>query len=285
MQQTLLRFGASLLLGASLAACNGSGGGNPEPPATPAPPTPPAFDPKAMIEVPGGYFEMGCKPGAHDPVCAATLDEQAHRVYVSPFRIDKYEVTFARYQACIDARVCTEPTVAGGMNFGRPGIEKFPVNGVAWDQAKTFCEWQGRRLPTEAEWERAARGDDGRVYPWGNQAPSCERAVVDGKQAGELGCGTGNTLDVGSKPAGASPYGAMDMAGNLWEWTADWYAVDYYANSPERDPKGPASGHFKSTRGGDLFARHGYEVRSTSRFPYEPSDHSPAIGFRCAQSL
>ncbi|WP_079253663.1 formylglycine-generating enzyme family protein [Endozoicomonas arenosclerae] len=237
-----------------------------------------------MVRVPAGYFTMGCNPNL-DPVCYYAPDEKKHDVYLDAFKIDKYEVTFRRYQKCMDDKKakCTPPSVGGAMNYGWEGVDSFPVNGVTWYQAKKFCEFEGKRLPTEAEWEKAARGTDQRTYPWGWRKPSCERAVIDAPNAGELGCKTGNTMNVGSKPKGASPYGAMDMAGNLWEWTADWHSETYYNYSPGYNPKGPALGLYKTTRGGDFFSRNDYEVRSTSRFPYEPSDPSIAVGFRCAK--
>lgn len=243
---------------------------------------PASINHQAMVFVPGGRFKMGCEQ-AKDSFCPSGNDEKLHEVIVDSFHIDKYEVTFKRYQKCIDAGNCGNLAEGGALNFGWPGVENYPVNGVTWLEAKKFCEWEGRRLPTEAEWERAARGDDERIYPWGNQAPSCDRTVMDKKGAGFLGCGTGTTMDVGSKPKGASPYGAHDMAGNLWEWVADWYDKDYYASSALNNPKGPSSGTHKVARGGDFFTRTGYEVRSSGRFFYEPSDYSIAIGFRCAK--
>ena len=243
------------------------------------------IDDAEMVDVPGGQFEMGCTLGDADPTCYYTPEEKLHTVHLSPYKIDKYEVTFRRYQKCVDAGECTEPAIGGALNFGWPDIDKFPVNGVTWVQSDKFCKFEGRRLPTEAEWELAARGSDGRLYPWGNEQPTCDLAVMDSKNAGFLGCGTGNTMDVGSKPKGNSPYGAADMAGNLWEWTADWYSKTYYGNSPVNDPKGPKTGVYKTARGGDFFTRAGYEVRSTGRFEYEPSDYSIAVGFRCAKSL
>lgn len=237
-----------------------------------------------MVNVPAGEFTMGCDEDK-DPVCEFAQDELKHTVYLNAFAIDKYEVTFRRYQKCIDKGECTLPATGGALNYGWENTERFPVNGVTWYQAKQFCEFEKRRLPTEAEWEKAARGTDARTFPWGEKPPSCELAVIDTANAGELGCKTGNTFNVGSKPNGASPYGALDMAGNLWEWTADWHDSAYYQVSPNYNPTGPASGLYKVARGGDFFTRKGYEVRTTSRFPYEPSDYSIAVGFRCAVSL
>lgn len=237
-----------------------------------------------MIEIPPGEFQMGCDVDK-DPVCELSSDEQLHTVHLDVFKIDKYEVTFRRYQKCVDAGICKPPAVGGALNFGWPNTELFPVNGVTWYQAKKFCEFEKRRLPTEAEWEKAARGTETRTYPWGEETPSCDLAVIDQENAGALGCKTGNTFNVGSKPKGASPYGVMDMAGNLWEWTADWHNPDYYLQGPAHNPQGPETGLYKTARGGDFFSRKGYEVRTTSRFPYEPSDYSIAVGFRCAANL
>jgi len=238
----------------------------------------------AMVLIPAGNFEMGCDPLV-DNLCGHPAEE-IHVVYLDSFEIDKYEVNFRRYQLCIDAGDCTIPGIGGMFNYGWPNVDMMPVNAVSWFQAKTFCEWEGKRLPTEAEWEKAARGsNDTRKFPWGNEDPDCTRAVMDSIFAGHLGCGTGNSMNIGSKPAGASPYGAMDMAGNLWEWTNDWYDENYYATSPTNNPQGAASGSYKITKGGDFFSRAGFEVRISSKFQYYPTNPSPAIGFRCAKSL
>ncbi|MGB0894774.1 MAG: formylglycine-generating enzyme family protein [Parashewanella sp.] len=237
----------------------------------------------SMVSVPAGKFIMGCLP-SNDDICYYLEDETEHTVYLDAYQIDKYEVTYNRYQKCIDANKCTAVSMGGAMNYGRKGVEHFPVNGVTWYQADTFCKFEGKRLPTEAEWEKAARGTDGRKFPWGNIKPSCDLTVMDSEYGGNLGCGTGNVMNVGSKPKGVSPYGAFDMAGNVWEWTADWYEEKFYKRSPKRNPTGPKTGIYKVSRGSDFFSRAGYELRTTSRFPYYPGNISPAIGFRCAKS-
>lgn len=235
-----------------------------------------------MITIPSASFQMGCDPNT-DYICAYVPEEKQHLVAIDSFKIDKHEVTTAQYTQCVTAGVCSDPIIGGLMHYGNPEAKNFPINGVNWYQAKKYCQWQGARLPTSAEWELAARGTDNRTYPWGNSEPNCKVAVMDRENAGYLGCGTGDTLDVGSKPQGASPYGVMDMAGNVWEWTSDWYDTEYYYSSPKNNPKGPKHGELKITRGGDFMSRQGYELRTTGRFPYYPSNPSPAIGFRCAK--
>ena len=169
-----------------------------------------------MVSVPAGEFTMGCQDGV-DSECEE--DEKPQRqINVAAFQIDKTEVTVEAYRQCVDAKRCTLPdTKRGSYNWGVSGREKHPINCVDWNQAEAFCAWAGKRLPTSAEWEKAARGTDGRVYPWG-EAWDITRANVY-----ESYDGYKDTAPVGSFPAGASPYGALDMAGNVWEWTADWY--------------------------------------------------------------
>ena len=235
--------------------------------------------PPGMVAVPAGAFQMGSSPGSSN-------EEPVHEVYVSGFFIDKYEVTVEEYTRCVDAGGCNTPKMTHdddrrSYNYGASGRDKHPINGVDWHQAKAYCAWSGKRLPTEAEWEKAARGTDGRKYPWGNEGPSCALAVTDD---GGAGCGEGRTWEVGSKSGGVSPFGAYDMAGNVWEWTADWYDKSYYSISPMRDPKGPEQSWARVFRGGGWYYTSAF-LRAAIRGAGRPGSARNDLGFRCVRSL
>ena len=245
-----------------------------------------------MIYVPGGEFLMG----STDADRKAEADEKpAHTVYLDAFWIDKTEVTNTQYVQFLNAlgeyrgtcggHDCVETTVEDkdshilhqeGRYVVESGFEDHPVIEMTWYGAQAYCEWAGVRLPTEAEWEKAARGVDGRLYPWGNDAPDCGRAQY-------ADC-SGMTVPVGSKPTGPSPYGVLDMAGNVWEWVSDWYDPAFYGSSPARNPQGPDSGERKVFRGGSW----GYLpkfIRTTERARNRPSYAGFNIGFRCGASV
>ncbi len=230
----------------------------------------PALDP-APVRVPAGSFLMGSETGAAD-------EKPVHRVAGSAFVIDRYEVTNARYAACVRAGACAPPSLtssnARARYFDDPAFADYPVIFVSWKQAQAFCAFAGGRLPSEAEWERTAAGSEApRTYPWGESPPDCSKANF-------AGC-VGDTDRVGRRPAGQSPYGAFDMAGNVWEWTGDWYAADYYRQSPAADPAGPATGTLKVMRGGCWVSGES-TLRTTCRKAGLPQSWAPNVGFRCA---
>ncbi|MEW6300221.1 MAG: formylglycine-generating enzyme family protein [Thermodesulfobacteriota bacterium] len=214
-----------------------------------------------MVQIPAGAFWMGCNE-KFDGECYD--DEKPGRVVpVDAFHIDRFEVTVAEYRRCVEAGRCSRDsfTVALSCNWGKEGRDHHPINCVNWEQAKTYCEWAGKRLPAEAEWEKAARGTDGRVYPWGNEWDA--KKVNTDKNEDSFP----ETAPVGSFPAGASPYGVLDMSGNVFEWTADWYDAAQTA---------------RSLRGGswNYSAR---DVRASNRYGDAPGSHRGDVGFRCAR--
>jgi len=204
-------------------------------------------------------------------------------LYSKPAGIEftKSVVTVAQYRACVEAGKCTKPKTdltwmrrrSMDYNWGKPDRKNHPVNGVSWDDARNYCAWAGKRLPTEAEWEKAARGTDGRMYPWGNQDASCERAVM-------YGCGKERTRPVCSKKPGNSPYGLCDMAGNVYEWVADWYEEEYYESATSRNPGEPTGGKYRVVRGGSWNYP---DVCASCRGRQKPSFKRYDAGFRCAR--
>lgn len=196
-------------------------------------------------------------------------DEQpVHRVTLNAFWIMQTEVTNAQYASCVTAKICTPP---GNQLWDEPTSAAHPVTNVNWEQANQYARWAGGRLPTEAEWEKAARGTDERIYPWGNQEVSDQLLNYNFVK--------GATTPVGSYPEGASPYQALDMAGNVEEWVADWYTDNYYANSPAENPPGPDKGIFRVVRGGSFNSTR-IAVRTTARGKALPNTGFPSVGFR-----
>ncbi len=220
--------------------------------------------PADMVFIPGSDFEMGGMQGKSN-------EQPLHQVYLDNFYIDKYEVSNARYNEFVQATGNKPPTLWGDENFNQP---KQPVVGVSWQDAGNYCKWAGKRLPSEAEWEKTARGTNGHLYPWGDEFVYGQANII------VPGDGYRYTAPVGSYPDSVGPYGALDMAGNAAEWCADWYASDYYANSPDAEPQGLTSGEYRIVRGGSWNSP-GYDVRSTSRWRYYPDTPRSYIGFRC----
>lgn len=231
-----------------------------------------------MVLVPAGEFIMGDNNGQED-------EKPAHRVYLDAFYIDVYEVTNKRYQDCVNAGMCQPPVTMSSETrssyFGNPKYDNYPVIYVSWNMSKTYCEWRSAGLPTEAQWEKAARGIDERKYPWGSERPDCSKVNFLDLSTGNC---VGDTTAVGSYENGKSPYGVYDMGGNVWEWIADWYSETYYQNSPVSNPTGPDVGQFRMSRGGGWYGQdnHLYTYgRHVSLNPYPHGYHDS--GFRCAK--
>jgi formylglycine-generating enzyme required for sulfatase activity len=235
-----------------------------------------AKDEMTLVYIPAGKFTRGA--GDSDKV-AYDSEKPQNSIDLNAFWIDRTEITNAMYARCVNASVCRPPqsyeSSISNRYYGNPQFDNYPVINITWQDAKNYCQWAGRRLPTEAEWEKAARGTDARVYPWGNEF---------GKGLTNFdGSGYSGPTPVGSFPKGASYYGLLDMAGNVWEWVQDWYLDSYYKESPSSNPTGPSSGHRKVVRGGGWDSKVFY-LRVTYRFGWNIDFYSDKIGFRCASN-
>ena len=245
--------------------------------------------PAGMVLIPAGTFWMGCN-ATKDTNCNSDENPQ-HKVTLSAYYMDLTETTVAQYKACVDAGVCAVPASVQPTTYATyPGLTDHPVNFVSWTQSQQYCQWRGAGfdLPTEAQWEMAARGGCAkngggncssamRTYPWGEAAASCTYATMN---AGASGCGTNTTWPVGSRPAGDSPYGLHDMAGNVWEWTRDWQGP--YSAADQVNPTGPGSGILMIGRGGAFDYTN--NLQSSSRCSGGQWDAYAAAGFRCTRS-
>jgi formylglycine-generating enzyme required for sulfatase activity len=258
-----------------------------------------------MISIAGGSFYMGSDEGL-------PAEKPAHQVTLGPYCIDEFEVTTEKYKACSDAGRCKRAAAVNDSktitteaekkafdplcNIRDPvGRAKHPINCVDWEMAGKYCREQGGRLPTEAEWEFAARGPDGRKYPWGDDSPTADLLNACGKECAAWGTKSGieehmmydkddgfpNTAPVGSFPKGSSRYGLKDVVGNVWEWVADFYGP--YTKDEQKDPKGPESGEQMVVRGGAWNGSVASWVRPTFRYKTAPTERTYGIGFRCAR--
>ena len=260
-------------------------------------------DEAEMVWVPAGQFEMGSADGEDN-------EKPVHKVTLDGYWIDKTEVTnaqFARFVEVTVRRTAVEVQGGGlvlrnagweqtnGANWRHPGgpetgikgLESHPVVQVGWNDAAAYCKWAGARLPTEAEWEYAARGRLSRAYPWGSAFDGkklnyCDRNCILDFRDMAVDDGYAKTAPVGRYPGGASWVGALDMAGNVWEWVIDWHSDDYYARSPARNPAGPDSGEFHTLRGGS-WDHTSVFARSTFRGRFQPDGGGGNLGFRCAK--
>lgn len=267
-------------------------------------PTPTAFNPTPtslpdqiiddkgipMLLVPAGEFTMG----------SDNLDEEerpVHQVYLDAFYMDKYEVTNHQYKKCVNAGACEPPSKTGSYTrssyFGNSQYDDYPVNFVDWYQATSYCNWRGARLPTEAEWEKSARGTDARSFPWGSNF-QCQNGNFDDEIRlrdeffipGGPNCdGYEDTAPVGVFENGKSPFEIYDLSGNVWEWVSDWYAENYFTESPYKNPQGPSSGELRVLKGGSWGNYDIHSVHAATRSKSEPTSEYYVIGFRCTLSV
>jgi formylglycine-generating enzyme required for sulfatase activity len=226
------------------------------------------IDEIVQVYVPEGEFIMGEDHRRKMP------DSPRHVVYLDAFWMDRVEVTNSMYLKCVKANGCFAP-VSDNVYFGNWIYRNHPVVYISWEQANTYCDWAGRRLPTEAEWEKAARGTDGRMYPWGNKQPNPRQANYAGTLIQEA-------VSAFRYPLGASPYGALNMSGNVREWVADWFDPNYYSYSPYANPQGPETGTERALRS-TSYNEDGREIVVTSRLRHQPESAGLSRGFRCAQ--
>jgi eukaryotic-like serine/threonine-protein kinase len=245
-----------------------------------------------MVYVPAGTFSMGqtsdqamadCRNFFNDCQAGWFTDEQPpHSVFLPAYWLDLTEVTNAAYAKCVEAGTCQPPASYASHTrnsyYGNPQYADYPVINVNWAQAKGYCKWAGGRLPTEAEWEKAAHGTDGRTYPWGNSLPTCSLSNY-----GDPKSCTGDTSPVESYPSGASAYGLLNMAGNVSEWVNDWYGDTAYAVLQQSNPTGPKIGQERILRGGAWNLNPNF-IRTTNRDHQSPDNQKDYIGFRCSSS-
>jgi formylglycine-generating enzyme required for sulfatase activity len=229
------------------------------------------IDGMVVVYVTAGDFTMGFDRGNKKDMAPG------HTITLDGFWIDRTEVTNAQYAKCVSAGVCDEPQDLTSHNrvkyYNGDQYAAFPMVNISWNEAQVYCRWAGRVLPTEAQWEKSARAADGRIYPWGDEVPSPTLA--------NYGKPLGDTIQTGSLPDGASQFGALDMAGNVREWTADWYDEAYYKTSPKENPAGPIAGYKRSARGGS-WGDDISNIRVFIRWGLIPITRSNNLGFRCA---
>ncbi len=222
--------------------------------------------PTDMALIPSGTFWVGSNRGDIN-------ESPLHRVFLDSFAIDRWEVSQKEYRAFVTETGRKMPEMMSAPRFGGDAL---PAVGVTWEEAEAYCRWAGKRLPTEAEWEKAARGEDGRTFPWGEDPPTMQHLnFADMLKA---------PVEIGSYPGGASPYGVEDMAGNAAEWVSAWYDPQVYtSDSVVNNPRGPATGQLKVVRGGSWQSRE-YSLRAPARVAKRPGERSATVGFRCAMT-
>jgi formylglycine-generating enzyme required for sulfatase activity len=225
-----------------------------------------------MVTIPAGPFVRGTNDGGFD-------EKPQRTIFLDAFSIDRYEVTNYQYQQFVTATGHRKPGLPA--RYAKSGSKVRGVNQpavyVSWEDAAEYCRWKSKRLPTEAEWEKAMRGSDGRLWPWGNNEQP------DGANWARVQDGYEVSARVGTFATDKSPYGVMDGAGNVIEWVADWYNETYYKDSPEQNPRSPEYGTYRVLRGGG-YTTTGLDIRITSRSKMMPDFRDETIGFRCAIS-
>lgn len=247
--------------------------------------------PSPTVAIPAGWFLMGSHRVDDDPYGLQTQYDDTelpqHRVWLDAYEIDRDEVSLGEYLAFLrrQQRPVSDElqrliwhmiTVHAATD---EGLARWPALYVTWSEAADFCHGAGKRLPTEAEWEKAARGASGNLFPWGSRAPTAELAVFGQYHVHEIPL----VQPVGSGESGQSPYGVRHMAGNVAEWVQDWFGFDYYAVTPDRNPPGPREGRYRGVRGGSWKSQP-MMLRAATRSGALPDQRSPTIGFRCARS-
>ena len=244
-----------------------------------------------MVLIPEGVFTMGYKINNKNE-WGDTDEEPVHKVFLKSYYIDRLEVSASQFSNFLNLNLKKAPLyfqTGSGVTIEkvdrlyspRAGLNNYPANRVSWYGADAYCRWVNKRLPTEAEWEKSARGIDGRIFPWGDEFPTNDR-VTFRRKFNEIGFKVLEMVD--SMPNGRSPYGVHHMAGNAWEWVSDWYEDIYYEKSPFANPKGPDFGVSKVLRGGNWYYK-AYYMRTTYRFNEKPGVFKNWQGFRCAKDL
>lgn len=242
--------------------------------------------PENMIYIPAGEFQMGCDTGNNAGLACLADELPLHAVKLDAFFIDKYEVTNVEYATCVSAGFCSPPSDTKSRTresyYDDPAFSNYPVIYVNWSKAETYCQWLGKRLPSEAEWEKAAKGVDQNLYPWGEESPNCELANFN-DVANSMLC-FGDTNEVGGYPEGASYFGVMDMAGNVWEWVNDWYSENFYGGSSYENPINDDGSINKVLRGGG-WGDNALSLRTFDRTYELDFNSSYNVGFRCAADI
>jgi|SRR6185295_8376426 len=228
--------------------------------------------PDEVMQIPQGYFTLGTTAGGYD-------EQPQRRIFLDAYAIDRFEVTNHQYQEFVTATGHRKPGPPSryAKNMARMRGINQPIVYISWEDADTYCRWKGKRLPTEAEWEKAMRGVDGRLWPWGNSHNDLASNWSHPKDGFDV------TAPVGSFHLDVSPFGVQDGAGNVMEWVADWYGEHTYREAAERNPKGPDQGVYRVLRGG-VYTTTGTDMRITSRSKMVPDFRDETIGFRCAIS-